>query len=128
MELSDQLHALLLGEEVFAKNTAWLNPVPSMNVASRLSIHKAIPADSKGTALAEIAKRTGTPEDIIRRVLRTAIANYAFAEPEPDVFCHTASSRALIENEKLDGCLRFCARELIPTQFWVRGLALPTCT
>ncbi|ROW16770.1 hypothetical protein VPNG_01622 [Cytospora leucostoma] len=53
-----------------------------------------VPPGGKVT-FADIAKRTGSSEDMIRRLLRHATTMRVFREPEPDTIAHTAASKLL---------------------------------
>jgi hypothetical protein len=49
---------------------------------------------------AEIASKTNCGEVVVRRILRYAITNRIFKEVRKGVVVHTATSKALVEDEK----------------------------
>ena len=114
LELTDELHALLLGAESFSKNFAWLDPIPSLEVVIGFGIHRAIPLQSTGTSIQDITKATGLSEDVVGRILRQAVSNYVFIESSPGYFRHTASSRVLVENKALESTFLFGVTETLP--------------
>lgn len=114
LELTDELHALLLGAEAFSSNFSWLDPYPSLKVIIKCGIHRAIPVESDGTPVEDIARTTAVSEDVVGRVLRLAATNFIFIESTPGHFRHTASSRALVENKALESAFLFGVGETLP--------------
>ncbi|POS83989.1 hypothetical protein EPUL_004643 [Erysiphe pulchra] len=76
------------------------------------------PADIKSfpiyetASFAQISKRVGLSELNVRRFLRHAMTNRIFKEIKPGVVAHTAASRILAENSKMDDWVGFCVEEM----------------
>lgn len=61
----------------------------------------------------DIAKQSGSSEDMIRRLLRHAITMRVFCEPEPGMVAHTAASR-LLSDPLMNDWLRIGTEEMWP--------------
>lgn len=85
-----------------------------------------VPPGGKVT-FADIAKQTGSSEDMIRRLLRHAITMRVFRETEPDTIAHTAASKLLSDPLMNDG-LRIDTEEMWPAAVkvmrWPQGQVL----
>ncbi|KAI0424812.1 S-adenosyl-L-methionine-dependent methyltransferase [Xylaria sp. FL1042] len=65
-------------------------------------------------SLRELAVKTGLSEDKLSRVVRYAMTNFVFCEPEADYIAHTALSAALARDDKFAAYLRLCLVDLAP--------------
>ena len=70
----------------------------SRHVIDRFQIAQSIPVDGKRT-YEELAGTTNVPARTLRRVLRHAMAQRVFCEPQPGIVAHTKASKVLAENE-----------------------------
>lgn len=70
-----------------------------MRALYQYKIPNAFPVAQEAT-FAEIASKTNCSEKIVGRILRYAITNRIFKEVRKGVVAHTATSKALVEDEK----------------------------
>jgi hypothetical protein len=63
------------------------------------------------TTFAKIAEECGLGVDDTARMMRLAMANYLFAEPEPGVVAHTAASHAIVSNPPLNAWIGVTVEE-----------------
>ena len=64
--------------------------------------------------LAELQTKTTLDPINLARVLRAAMTNGIFREPEPGVIAHTAASRALAEDDNLQAWIGFNCEDIFP--------------
>ena len=76
-----------------------------MTLAS-LKLPQHVPLDSS-TTLEHLSAATRVPLGYLTRIVRFAIANGLFVEPEPGVIAHSAASAALSENRHLSNIVHF---------------------
>jgi 6-hydroxytryprostatin B O-methyltransferase len=67
---------------------------------TRFEIPQKVPF-GKSISLTDLASVTGLSEDHLTRIVRYAIANGIFSEPEPGQIAHTAASATLAKNKNL---------------------------
>lgn len=63
----------------------------------------------------ELQSKTGLDYTNLARVLRHAMTSYIFHEPTPGFIVHTAASKALAEDKKLQDWIGFNAEDIFPS-------------
>ncbi|KAF2842144.1 S-adenosyl-L-methionine-dependent methyltransferase [Patellaria atrata CBS 101060] len=82
-------------------------------------VAQAVPLD-KTITFEELASATGTPIDILRRMVRYSMTSFVFHEPQPGYVAHTARSRLLLDSSAISLCdltaewLFHCADQFAP--------------
>lgn len=79
--------------------------------------HFSIPAEVplKGQiSYTELAEKTGLEEKRLTRVLRHAMTNYIFREPEPGYVAHTAESALIVQDKAVSGLVGQFTDEMFP--------------
>ncbi|RKF60357.1 O-methyltransferase gsfB [Golovinomyces cichoracearum] len=109
---TEELGALVMGPSDSMRWMAWgHNNSLSLHAIYHYKIAKSFPIH--GTAsFAQIAERVGLSELNVRRFLRHAMTNRIFKESEPGMVAHTAMSRLLAENSKMNDWVGFCVEEM----------------
>lgn len=77
------------------------------------NIAAAIPLD-RAVTFAEVAAATGVDEDHSKRMLRHAMTNRLFREPEPGRVAHTAASALLVRSKALNNWVGYTTEESFP--------------
>ncbi|PCG89501.1 Winged helix-turn-helix transcription repressor DNA-binding [Penicillium occitanis (nom. inval.)] len=72
----------------------------NLAAVTRFEIPQNVPS-GKSISLTDLASATGLSEDHLTRIVRYAIANGIFSEPEPGQIAHTAASATLAKNKNL---------------------------
>lgn len=80
------------------------------------SLAKSFPVNETAT-FAQIAEKVGLDEVNLRRFLRHAMTNYIFKEVSPNVVGHTAASKALAEDPKINDWVGFCLEDMWDVSF-----------
>src|SRR5262245_56157112 len=76
-------------------------------------IASAVPLD-RPISFADIAQARGVDEDILKRVLRHAMTNRIFHEPEPGLVAHTSVSALLARSPSLNDWVGYTCDETYP--------------
>lgn len=76
-------------------------------------IAEAVPLD-RAVTFAEVAKATGVDEDHLKRVLRHAMTNRIFREPEAGLVAHTSVSALLVRSKSLNDWVGYTCEETYP--------------
>lgn len=76
-------------------------------------IAEAVPLDH-GVTFAQIAKERSVDEDLLKRILRHAMTNRIFHEPEPGVVAHTSVSALLARSKSLNDWVGYTCDETYP--------------
>lgn len=92
----------------------------SLRAIHRFKIASAFPLNETAT-FAQIAEKVGLPEIDVRRILRHAMTDHFFAEPQEGVVAHTAATSALINIPLLDQWCGATLEELWPAKAHVSG-------
>lgn len=87
--------------------------VSSLRWVYHSNIAAAIPLDCAVT-FEEVAAATGVDEDHSKRMLRHAMTNRLFCEPEPGKVAHTASSALLVRSQALNDWVGYTTEESFP--------------
>ncbi|KAI1323402.1 putative O-methyltransferase [Xylariaceae sp. FL0255] len=87
------------------------NELISQHAIMRFRLAEAIPVGGQAT-FQELAESSDLNETHIRKLLRFAMTQHIFCEPQPGVVAHTAASRLLVEDQRLSNWLRFSTDEL----------------
>lgn len=69
----------------------------------------------ESTTYEQIAQTCSLPESDTRRIIRHAVTNYIFEEPQPGIVKHTAASKALATIPPLASVIGFLANEMWPS-------------
>lgn len=85
-----------------------LQLINSYNLASLVPLDRPIP-------LADLAKLTPLDPVNLARVLRAAMTNHIFCEPEPNLIAHTAASRLLATDAELAAWVGFNGEDILPS-------------
>lgn len=78
---------------------------------TRFDLARNLPVGSK-TTFREMAESSGLPESTVRKLVRYAVTQKIFEEPEPGVIVHSAASRLLAENPGVHDFVATCTGEL----------------
>jgi 6-hydroxytryprostatin B O-methyltransferase len=76
-------------------------------------IAEAVPLD-RAVSFAEVAKQAGVDENMLKRVLRYAMTNRIFHEPEPGMVAHTSVSALLARSKSLNDWVGYTCEETYP--------------
>lgn len=87
--------------------------VSSLRWVYHSNIAAAIPLD-RAVTFEEVAAATGVDEDHSKRMLRHAMTNRLFCEPEPGKVAHTASSALLVRSQALNDWVGYTTEESFP--------------
>lgn len=77
-------------------------------------IAEAVPLD-RAVTFAEIAKARGVDEDYLKRILRYAMTNRIFREPEAGLVAHTSVSALLVRSKSLNDWVGYTCEETYPS-------------
>ncbi|KAI1427081.1 S-adenosyl-L-methionine-dependent methyltransferase [Xylaria sp. FL1777] len=91
----------------------------SVGIILEFNIPALIPLEG-AISLSELAAKAGLLEDKLARIVRYAITNFIFCEPQPNYIAHTALSAALARDPQFATYLRLCLVDLAPV-----NVALP---
>lgn len=76
-------------------------------------IAEAVPLD-RAIPFAEIAKEKGVDEDLLKRIMRHAMTNRIFHEPESGLVAHTSVSALLVRSRSLNDWVGYTSEETYP--------------
>ncbi|KAF3763274.1 S-adenosyl-L-methionine-dependent methyltransferase [Cryphonectria parasitica EP155] len=124
LDATAELHDLLLDPLVLIREHGGHNNSTCLQAIARFGIASMIPTAGR-MSFANIAKQTGSSEDMIRRLLRHAMTMRVFREPEPGMVSHTAASR-IFSDPLMNDWLRIGTEELWPAA--VKGFSLANNT
>lgn len=145
LEATDELHALMLGPMslVTSPTVRLLRPwrtddlglicnsvqqshtTPiSLQAIYRFKLATSFPTD-KNEASIEISQASGLNVQVVRRILRHAIAYHIFREPRKGFVAHTAASKLLATDPLLNDCVGFITEEMWPSATKVKPQARP---
>ncbi|KAI0968466.1 S-adenosyl-L-methionine-dependent methyltransferase [Xylaria arbuscula] len=115
LEATEELHRLLLGPLGLLMSCPGDHYLMlSIQYIYRYKIAEIIPVHGKAT-LEDIAKATGLNLKDVTRFLRLAAAWHVFHEPSKGSIIHTAASRQLLNNPKLEAWINNIAEEFWPS-------------
>lgn len=136
LEATDELHALMLGpiSLVILPSVRQLRPrrtddlgliyksvqqshtAPiSLQAIYRFKLATSFPTDKDEASFEEISQASGLNVQIVRRILRQAIAHHIFREPRKGFVAHTAASKLLATDSSLNDCVGFITEEMWPS-------------
>lgn len=69
----------------------------------------------KPISLSELETKTSLDSTNLARILRHAMTNYIFCEPQPGLIAHTAASRKLAEDHALQDWVGFNSEDIFPS-------------
>ncbi|KAL5041838.1 hypothetical protein BDW71DRAFT_157729 [Aspergillus fruticulosus] len=114
LEAAQSLIDLLTGP---AEHLRWLacryHDMSSLRWIYHFKIAPAIPLDG-AISYADVAAKTGVDEDHLKRMVRHAMTNRLFTEPEPGMVAHTASSALLVTSQALNDWVGYTTEETFP--------------
>ncbi|KAL4893186.1 S-adenosyl-L-methionine-dependent methyltransferase [Aspergillus ambiguus] len=100
-----------------AEHLRWLatryHDMSSLRWIYHFNIASAVPLDHAVT-YAEISAATGVDEDRTKRMLRHAMTNRLFCEPEPGMVAHSACSALLVRSKALNDWVGYTTEETYP--------------
>ncbi|GAB7347283.1 hypothetical protein MBLNU459_g3369t1 [Dothideomycetes sp. NU459] len=112
-----ELHDLSVGPRESVRTLAWdFNSNLSLHFIYKYRIATAFPPNSTIT-FSELASKTGAPLHDLKRLVRHAMVSSArlFCEPTKNTIAHTASSRLLATDPKLDAWAGMLSEEFWPS-------------
>lgn len=86
----------------------------SLQAIYRFNIATSFPYGKDRATYKEISSACGITEPVVRRILRSAMANHVFRESSPGVVAHTAASKVLAENPLMRQWLGMVSEEIWP--------------
>ncbi|CZR64036.1 related to sterigmatocystin 7-O-methyltransferase precursor [Phialocephala subalpina] len=107
IDMIPDLQRSLIGEQAFIRDLTWqpLNLV-TLQAINRFKIAQHVPLE--GTiSYKELSALTGTNESQLRRLVRHAMTNRIFHEPEKGQVAHSVTSKLLAEDPRLDSWVFF---------------------
>ncbi|KAL4973075.1 hypothetical protein BDW66DRAFT_154155 [Aspergillus desertorum] len=114
LEAAQSLIDLLTGP---AEHLRWLacrhHDMSSLRWIYHFKIAPAIPLD-RAISYAEVAAETDVDVDHLTRMLRHAMTNRLFTEPEPGMVAHTAPSALLVTTQALNDWVGYTTEETFP--------------
>ncbi|KAI4595114.1 hypothetical protein KJ359_007089 [Pestalotiopsis sp. 9143b] len=87
------------------------NVLLAQQAVTHFDLARNLPVGSK-TSFEEMAASSGIPESTVRKLVRYAVTQKIFEEPEPGVIAHSAASRLLAENPGVHDFVATCTGEL----------------
>ncbi|KAM4065173.1 o-methyltransferase [Hirsutella rhossiliensis] len=110
-----ELETLVRGPKETVRWTIWncLDTL-SLQIINGYGIARLVPVDSP-IPLTELQAKTSLDPINLARVLRHAMTNYIFHEPEPGLIAHTAASRELAQDAALQDWVGFNGEDLFPS-------------
>lgn len=88
-------------------------PLGAMQVLCRFEVPQKFPLHGSIRSY-DLASRASLSKALLPRILRLAIANYYFAEPQPGFVAHSALSKPLTTNKKMCACVWLRHAEIPP--------------
>ncbi|KAF4510034.1 hypothetical protein G6O67_001960 [Ophiocordyceps sinensis] len=115
IQATKELETLVRGPKETVRWTMWnyLDTL-SLQVINSYGIAGLVPLDSPIT-LTELQAKTSLDPINLARVLRHAMTNHIFHEPEPGLIEHTAASRELAQDAALQDWVGFNAEDVFPS-------------
>lgn len=93
-----------------------LRCIVSLNIAEHVPLKGSI-------SFAELSSRSDVEESRLTRILRYAMTNYWFCEPEPGRVAHTAMSALLVNSDAVRGQATYNTQVAVPSsQSWLESL------
>ncbi|OAA46971.1 O-methyltransferase, family 2 [Metarhizium rileyi] len=86
----------------------------SLQIINSFGIAKLVPFE-KPISLPDLQAKTTLDSINLARVVRHAMTNYIFCEPEPGMIAHTAASRKLAEDSALQDWVGFNSEDIFPS-------------
>lgn len=109
-----ELHDLMVGPRETIRWMAWsFNDNLSLHAAYHFNVAKAVPVDGKASYV-EISKATGLDEVNLKRLVRHAMTNRIFREPNDGFVAHTAASRLLVDDSQMIDWVGLCSADFFP--------------
>ncbi|KAI0535311.1 S-adenosyl-L-methionine-dependent methyltransferase [Xylaria digitata] len=87
--------------------------VVSVGILLEFNIPELVPLEG-AISLSSLAEKVGLLEDKLARIVRYAITNFVFSEPEPNYIAHTPLSAALMRDPQFATYLRLSLVDLAP--------------
>ncbi|KAF2789977.1 S-adenosyl-L-methionine-dependent methyltransferase [Melanomma pulvis-pyrius CBS 109.77] len=124
LDATSELHELLLEPLNLVYKQGGHNNSVCLKAISRYNIASMVP-EGGAISYSEIAAKTSLTEQMVKRLLRSAIAMRIFQEPEPNMIAHTKASKVLA-NPLANDWLRAGTEEMWPAN--VNGFSLANNT
>lgn len=86
----------------------------SLQAIYRFNIATSFPHGKDRATYKEISSACGITEPVVRRILRSVMANHVFRESSPGVVAHTTASKVLTENPLMRQWLGMVSEEIWP--------------
>ncbi|KHN94260.1 O-methyltransferase, family 2 [Metarhizium album ARSEF 1941] len=86
----------------------------SLQIINSYGIAKLVPLD-RSIPLSDLQAKTTLDPTNLARILRHAMTNYIFCEPEPGLIAHTAASRKLADDSDLQDWVGFNSEDIFPS-------------
>ena len=98
--------------------------IAGVAVISHFKIAQHVPLEGS-ISFEELALATGLPLLKMKRILRHAMTNFLFCEPEPGMVAHSAASRILLEDRLTQGLIGIACEEKFAAAAKVSPCLLP---
>ncbi|KAI0415687.1 S-adenosyl-L-methionine-dependent methyltransferase [Xylaria grammica] len=100
------------GEQLNLLSCSYYDTI-SVGILLEFNIPELVPLEG-GISLSELAEKVGLLEDKLARIVRYAITNFVFHEPEPNYIKHTPLSAALARDPAIATFFRFSVTDIAP--------------
>ncbi|KUI59276.1 6-hydroxytryprostatin B O-methyltransferase [Cytospora mali] len=110
LEDTAELRHLMLGPRAYLSSFVHNSLLPQQAV-TRFGLARNLPVGSE-TTFAELAASSGLAESDVRKLVRYAVSQRIFEEPQPGVIAHSAASRVLAEDSAMHDYVATCSDEL----------------
>lgn len=118
-EASTAMAALASGPKEDIMHLAWgYHDISTLKFLNHFHVAEAVPLVGS-ISFSQVAATTKTSEGHLRRILRFAMLNRLFREPEPGMVAHTPSSRLLVTSEQVKAWVGYRTEETAPAAFKV---------
>ncbi|KUJ14270.1 O-methyltransferase [Mollisia scopiformis] len=107
IDMIPDLQRALIGEQATLRNMTW-SPVNlvTLQAINRFKVAQHVPIDGS-ISYKELSALCSVNESQLRRLIRHAMTNRIFCEPEKDQVMHTAASKLLVEDPRMDAWVFF---------------------
>ncbi|PCH05686.1 O-methyltransferase, family 2 [Penicillium occitanis (nom. inval.)] len=115
LDASQTIRELLLGPAEYLR---WFScghhDMSSLRWIYHFKIAEAVPLD-RPISYAQLAKERSVDEDLLKRILRHAMTNRIFYEPESGLVAHTCVSALLVRSKSLNDWIGYTLEETYPS-------------
>ncbi|KAE8391280.1 S-adenosyl-L-methionine-dependent methyltransferase [Aspergillus alliaceus] len=113
-QAATDLAILALGPAEHLRWQSWNQFNDNISLQAIIRFHIAESVPQEGITFLKLSEATGVDLRLLSRILRHAMTSHIFYEPEPGVVAHTASSKALSNNQQVRNWLDMTLEEWGP--------------